>query len=175
MTDDSEGSLVLRLRRGDPDAAEALLARYREPLRRFCRAYLAEDAVEDALQEVVIKVLRAPAAPERLRPWLYRIARNHCLNAARGEHRRRDKDRLASDAEIVVSATGPLTSLQRRESAAELARRLETLDDGDRELLRLRYGEGFSRGEVAEVMGLPEPLVKSRLYEAVKRLRHSVG
>jgi RNA polymerase sigma-70 factor (ECF subfamily) len=173
---DPEVELLRRARAGDGEAAQRLLERHRDALRRFCRGYLAgDDAVDDAMQEILVKLLAARNAPERLRPWLYRVARNHCLNAARGRRRRRDAASIASDAELAASATGPLTALQRAERREELARRLDRLTEAERELLRLRYEEDLPREEIAEVLGVSASLVKSRLYEAVAKLREGAG
>ena len=68
-------------------AFEALFDRYHSRLLAFCRHMLrsTEDA-EDVLQEVFVKAHAAMLADERpinARPWLYRIARNRCLNHLR--------------------------------------------------------------------------------------------
>ena len=76
---------------GDADAFEALYDRHAAPLLAFCRHMLGnrEDG-EDALQQAFVRAHRALAggrAPDRVRPWLYAIARNRCLTvlAARRE------------------------------------------------------------------------------------------
>ncbi len=76
--------LVELLREGDEAAFEAIVARYRARLFGFCRKMLGspQDA-EDVLQEVLANAYRAMLADCReiqLRPWLFRIARNRCLN-----------------------------------------------------------------------------------------------
>ncbi|HEY2056330.1 MAG TPA: sigma-70 family RNA polymerase sigma factor, partial [Solirubrobacterales bacterium] len=74
-------------RSGNPGAFETIVDRYQGRLLGFCRQMLGstEDA-EDVLQEVFVNAYRAMLADEReinLRPWLYRIARNRCLNHLR--------------------------------------------------------------------------------------------
>ena len=49
------------------------------------------------------------------------------------------------------------------------------LTDEQREVLRLRYVENLSRGEIAEILDQPESLVKSRLFEGLKRLREEAA
>src|SRR3954453_10028895 len=80
----ADDKLVALVRRGREDAFEVLVDRYRSRLLAFCRNMLrsAEDA-EDVLQEVYVNAYRAMRADERpiaVKPWLYRIARNRCLN-----------------------------------------------------------------------------------------------
>src|SRR2546430_15182019 len=75
------------LRGGNGHAFEAIVDRYETRLLGFCRQMLGstEDA-EDVLQEVFVNAHRAILADDReikLRPWLYRIARNRCLNHLR--------------------------------------------------------------------------------------------
>src|SRR3954462_3198173 len=79
--------LVALTRKGQPAAFEALVQRYESRLLAFCRHMLGsrEDA-EDVLQEVFTAAYNAMLRDERdinVRPWLYRIARNRCLNHLR--------------------------------------------------------------------------------------------
>src|SRR5918998_1293457 len=83
----SDERLIALIRRGNPHAFEALVARYQSRLLAFCRHMLSskEDA-EDVLQEVFAAAFNAILADEReinVRPWLYRIARNRSLNHLR--------------------------------------------------------------------------------------------
>ena len=79
--------LIAMVRSGNAGAFETIVDRYQGRLLGFCRQMLGstEDA-EDVLQEVFVNAYRAMLADEReinLRPWLYRIARNRCLNHLR--------------------------------------------------------------------------------------------
>ena len=83
----SDERLVAVVRRGNPAGFEVLVSRYQSRLLAFCRHLLGsrEDA-EDVLQEVLAAAFNAILADERpinVRPWLYRIARNRCLNHLR--------------------------------------------------------------------------------------------
>ena len=83
----SDERLIALTRRGQPAAFETLCTRYQSRLLSFCRHLLAsrEDA-EDVLQEVFAAAYNAVLADERainVRPWLYRIARNRCINHLR--------------------------------------------------------------------------------------------
>src|SRR6201992_1599673 len=79
--------LVTLMRRGNTAAFEVLVSRYHSRLLAFCRHLLGsrEDA-EDVLQEVLAaayNAIQADSRPIHVRPWLYRIARNRCLNHLR--------------------------------------------------------------------------------------------
>jgi RNA polymerase sigma-70 factor (ECF subfamily) len=165
-------SLVASLRSGDAQAGLLLNRLYLEPMIRFCCGYLgSRDEAEDAVQDVFCKVLAAPRIPDRFRPWLYRIARNHCLNMLRNKARRKDDRVLPSDSRLDGATTGNLTRLVKRELRSRIAHLLAALPAAYREALQLRYAEGLSRGEIAEVLELPESVVKSRLFEGLKKLR----
>lgn len=167
-------SLVVKLRDGDEHAGRMLASLYHDAILRFCWGYLGrrEDA-EDACQEVFWRVLRADEVPDNFRAWLYRIARNYCLNVIRDRGRREEKvgANLPTEPGEVRMITGNLTRLVRGEHQARMIDLIQQLPETQREILRLRYTEGLSRAEVAQILDLPESIVKSRLFEGVKRLR----
>lgn len=168
-------NLAARIRARVPEAAAELDAGFRQALVRFCTRYLNRpDESEDAVQEILYKVLRAEHVPDALRPWLYRVARNHCLNLRRGKNGA-VRGMLPPASQLRDDRTGLLTRLVRQEDAARVADLLATLSDELQEVLQLRYVDGLSRGEVAEVLDLPESVVKSRIFEGLRRLRAAAG
>lgn len=169
---DMTPTLIARLRNGEPDAAAMLERIYRKSLMRFCAGYLgASEDVQDAVQEIFWRVLKSEQVPTDFRAWLYKIARNHCLDVLRTRGRKRDAHELPGDSQLDGDLTGNLTKLIRREQRAHLRRLLAALPVNQREVLRLRYAENLSRAEIAHVLGVPESVVKSRLYEGLERLR----
>ncbi len=169
-------SLVARLRNGDTTTGNLLDQLYRRPLVRFCYGYLRDrQAAEDAVQEVFCRVLRASEVPDDFRAWLYRIVRNHCLSLLRAGGRKRDPQVLPPPSRLAGVATGNLTRLVRLESRARMAQAVAALPEDQREVLMLRHGEGLSRAEIAHVLDIPEATVKSRLFQAVRKLRLAGG
>lgn len=166
-------SLVLRLRSGDPTAVELLNSLYRDALMRYCLGYLHRmEEAEDAVQDICHKVLSTTTpVPELFRPWLYRIARNHCLNRLRSTDRRKDRAQLPQESQVHEMITGHLTRLVHSEQRSRLSELVASLSDVQQEVLRLRYVEGLARTEIAEVLDTTESVVKSRLFEALKQLR----
>ncbi|MBU0719428.1 MAG: sigma-70 family RNA polymerase sigma factor [Planctomycetes bacterium] len=165
-------TLVAHLRTGNPAAAALLDRLFREAALRFCWGYLGSmEEAEDALQDIWCKVLAAPEVPDRFRPWLYRIARNHCLNVLRNEARRRDGHDLPAPSQIEAILTGHLTRMVKDEARQRVTEIVRDLPASQQEVLRLRYVEGLSRSEVAEVLDLAESVVKSRLFEGLRKLR----
>ncbi len=172
MPIDFTRSLIARLRAGDANAGELLDQCYRAAMLRFCARYLGDrQAAEDVVQEVFRKVLQTTEVPSNFRAWLYQIARNHCLSVRRTRVRRPEQRLESSDDSPPAELTGPLSRLARREDQSRLLHLVAALPEAHREVLRLRYTEGLSRAETAFVLSIPEPLVKSRLYEALQKLR----
>ena len=97
---------------------------------------------------------------------------NRCLNALRD----RRNDGIAPGVGVSGSRwasprTGPRTALLRDERSEHIRRIIATLPPPQRDVLILRFFEDLSRAEVAAVLDLPESVVKSRVFEAFKKLR----
>ncbi len=172
--DDATISLVVSLRTKHPHAADELHRLYREALIRFCWGYLGRvEEAEDAVQDIACKVLASAEVPppEQFRPWLYKVARNHCLNLLRERNARKDGNALPVGSQLFDVLTGHLTRLVRDELRSKLAEMVRTLPEAQQEVLRLRYVEDLSRTEIAQVLDVPESVIKSRLFEGLKTLR----
>ena len=171
-SEDLSPSLVIRLRQGD-EAAGILLERLHGPaMLRFCLGYLHNESdAHDAVQEIFLQVLRAAVVPDRFRPWLYMVARNHCLKALRTRRRKPPPGGLPSASLLPEDVTGQLTRMARAELQERIGRIVALLPDAQSEVLRLRYAENLSREDIAEVLQIPVSLVKTRLFEAMKKLR----
>ncbi|MGH7151667.1 MAG: sigma-70 family RNA polymerase sigma factor [Planctomycetota bacterium] len=65
----------------------------------------------------------------------------------------------------------PFMHLVREEQREAFGEALASFLEAQREALLLRYGDGLSRGEIAEVLDVPESVMKSRLFEGMRRLR----
>lgn len=166
--------LVARLRTGDGKAGRILCDLYTPPLMRFCFRYLdSQDEAEDVVQESFLRVLGSDAVPANFRAWIYKIARNRCLDVIRSRGRRIDDQEMPEASRINADLTGCLTRLVRREQRAHLRQALAELPENHREVLHLRYVEDLSRADIAQVLDLDEKIVKSRLYEGMVKLRAS--
>lgn len=160
----------------DDSLAESLDRAARRRLAAFCANYLSDvEAIEDGVQDGVTKLLAARPAPSSPRAWLLRVVRNACLDRLRAGARRAADTHLATSFEASTRTGGPATRAVRNEDAATLAAAIDAFDESTRELLRLRYVEGLSRAEIADVLEVGAGLVKSRLFECVERLRTQLG
>jgi RNA polymerase sigma factor (sigma-70 family) len=163
----SDERLVALTRRGSHGAFEALVARYQSRLLAFCRHMLAsrEDA-EDVLQEVFAAAFNALLSDERdinVRPWLYRIARNRCLN-----HLRRATAIGVDSMDVHLANHGQTTADQvhEREEFRHLLGDVGGLPETQRTALLLREIDALSYDQIAEAMDTTVPSVKSLLVRA---------
>jgi len=159
--------LIAMARGGNPGAFETIVDRYQGRLLGFCRQMLGstEDA-EDVLQEVFVNAYRAMLADEReinLRPWLYRIARNRCLN-----HLRKPTTDSQESMDMVpaVEASSTAERVHNREEFRQLLCDVKKLPETQRSALLLREMDALSYEEIAAAMDTTVPSVKSLLVRA---------
>jgi RNA polymerase sigma factor (sigma-70 family) len=162
----SDDKLIALVRRGREDAFEVLFDRYRPRLLAFSRNMLrsAEDA-EDVMQEVFVNAYRAIRSDDRpivVKPWLYRIARNRCLN----ELRRNTADTVDSMDVFQNLGAGTGETVERRERIGEIVTDVKRLPEQQRAALLLREMEGLPYQEIADVLETTVPSVKSLLVRA---------
>ena len=170
-----ERDILARLEAGDTQGVELLDRGYRERLSTFCYRYVGSwDLAEDVVQELFAKLLECSEPPQRLRPWLLRVARNLSLNALRSRGRRPEHP-IDTQAGLVASLTGHMTGLIREERQRRLQQVLRELSQEHAEVLRLRYTEQLSRADIAAVLEIPESTVKSRLFDAVRAVRAQIS
>jgi RNA polymerase sigma factor (sigma-70 family) len=159
--------LIAMARAGNPGAFETIVDRYQGRLLGFCRQMLGstEDA-EDVLQEVFVNAYKAMLADEReinLRPWLYRIARNRCLN-----YLRKPKADAQESMDMVpeVEAASTAERVHNREEFRQLLSDVNKLPETQRAALLLREMDALSYEEIAAAMDTTVPSVKSLLVRA---------
>jgi RNA polymerase sigma factor (sigma-70 family) len=159
--------LIAMARSGNPGAFETIVDRYQGRLLGFCRQMLGstEDA-EDVLQEVFVNAYRAMLADEReinLRPWLYRIARNRCLN-----YLRKPKADAQESMDMVpeVDAASTAERVHNREEFRQILSDVNKLPETQRAALLLREMDALSYEEIAAAMDTTVPSVKSLLVRA---------
>src|SRR3954447_19938516 len=163
----SDEKLVALIRRGHHGAFEALVQRYQPRLLAFCRHMLgSQEDAEDVLQEVFAASFNAICADERpinARPWLYRIARNRCLN-----HLRRPQP-AGQDSMDIFERDGGISTADRvhkREDFRHLVADVQELPETQRTALLLREIDALSYGQISEAMDTTVPSVKSLLVRA---------
>jgi len=143
-------------------------ADHRDGVFRYLRRIVGgHDAATDLTQEVFLRVSRAglpDATPVGQRAWVFRIARNLALNHVRDGHRRPAAVELA---EVVTPATQELSVALRDAIAA--------LPALERDIFLLRELVGLRYDEIASACDVSIESVRSRLHQARRTLRTSMG
>jgi RNA polymerase sigma-70 factor (ECF subfamily) len=173
---ESDERLMQLFQGGDVRAFEELVRRHRTPVFSFLLRLTGDRGrAEDLCQETFLRVVRASAEwqPRALfRTWLYAVARNQATDDARRRAFRRTEpldgpgrtEEPADDPPPDHAAEGAL--LRPKLEAA-----LAALPPEQREVFLLREHAGLRFPEIAEVTGVPENTVKSRMRYALEALR----
>ncbi|NNE36161.1 MAG: sigma-70 family RNA polymerase sigma factor [Rhodothermales bacterium] len=164
MSRETDNELVSRCLEGDQRAYGELIDRYQKPVFNHALRTLGDERdAEDVTQNVFMKAYQhlANFNPDyKFFSWVYRIAINETINAAK---RKRRHDALDD-------ADAP-TFFVDRDSEQEVLEGLWQLGAEDRALVLLKHFEGFSYAEIEYIMDVPLKTVKSRLYTARQRLK----
>ena len=182
LTDCSDGELAALALAGRQAAYRALLARHREAVFRLVRASIGDPAEAlDVTQEAFISAFAALKRYDPARPfiaWLKRIALNKCRDWARRRAVRafftravplEDALSIADDAALADTQTADRAELARVSAVmTRLPARL-------REVLLLRAVDGLSQAEAADILGVSEKAIETRLYRARAKLEEMLG
>src|SRR6267143_1593172 len=154
----TDEELLAAYQQGDPRSFEDLLRRHRAPLFTFLLRMLGDrERAEDLAQETFLRIVKGAQAWEhraRFQTWLFTIARNLCVDQSRRDRFRR--------------ADSPLLR-------PVLQRALLSLPTEQREVIVLREQAGVPFREIAEMVGVNENTVKSRMRYALEGLRKALA
>ncbi|OBF36680.1 hypothetical protein A5724_12460 [Mycobacterium sp. ACS1612] len=167
----SDGDLVRASAAGDRTAFALLYDRYADRLHDFCAGMLADrDGAADCVQDTFcIAATRLPQLrdPDKLRPWLYSIARNEALRRIRGRRRETPSEELP---DMASDEAGPDTLAARTELADLIAAAAGGLSDRDRSVLELAFRHGLSGPDLAHALDVTPATANT----IVKRLRDTI-
>jgi RNA polymerase sigma-70 factor, ECF subfamily len=167
----SDEMLISQIASGGKSAMRVLFARHQVKVYCFVLRILRDAALaEDAVSETFIDAWRHDryAGRSSVATWLLGIARHRALRAAR----RRPTESLDCEAaqNAVDPASDPETQLGQRDTGAVIRRALAALSREHAEIIDLVYYQERSIREIAEILGIPESTVKTRMFYARKRL-----
>jgi RNA polymerase sigma factor (sigma-70 family) len=149
--------LVAPRRAGDETAFTELHDRYRRPLLAYARRFLdggSHDDAEDIVQDVFAAAHRALLADERqidLRPWLYRVTRNRCIDILRRAHH---GDVELAETHQHDARSDPFARVTRRETLQTLVVDIAGLPERQRAALLAREVDGASYDAIASELGI---------------------
>src|SRR6202140_4550533 len=168
----SDEALIVRIAAGDKLAMQVLFARHHVRVYRFVlRLVRSETAAEDLISEVFLDVWRQAGkfeARSAVSTWLLAIARFKALSSLR----KRSEEELDEEAAAAVEDPGddPEVAVQKKDKGEVLRKCIAQLSAEHREIVDLVYYHEKSVEEVAEIVGIPENTVKTRLFYARKKL-----
>lgn len=172
LSDEELAALAAREGSDGPAFVE-LMSRFQDRVWRVCyRVMGTADDAQDAAQEVFVRLFlhRAKfAGRSKYSTWVHGIAVRTCLMIRRSRGRRSRRENTAGEA--------ALARHERRDEQAhgeatlDLAQMLETLDEDERAMLLLKYAEGHSYEELAEMFELSVSACKMRISRARAKLK----
>ena len=159
----TDRQVAVRAGQGDVAAFVQVVERYRAPLIGYIYGLTGRrEEAEELAQEAFCRTwekLPTLRQPERLVSWLYRIAHNLAVSAAR-------RPRL-----VALPAETPAQAPASVDANMDVHRAMALLSDPHRVIISLRHFTGMSHEEIAQTLGIPAGTVRSRLSRAYEQLR----
>jgi RNA polymerase sigma-70 factor, ECF subfamily len=172
--EDKDRPLVDRAQAGDREALGELFVRHSHAVRRLLAGVIGPtNELDDLVQDVFIQVFKSLPSfrgDARFSTWLHQVT----MYAAYNHLRRPRRVVLADPEELAAVSTeddAPQARLHGRETMRRLTAILDTIKPKKRIAFILFAVEGYSIGEVSEMVGAPVPTVKSRVWFARRELR----
>ena len=173
---ETDAELARAAAAGDRGAFAGIYDRYADRLHDFCVGMLRDrDGAADCVQDVFCTAatrLSQLREPDKLRPWLYAIARNEALRRLRERRRETPSDEVP---ETVSHEPGPDTLAARTELADLIAEAAGGLSDRDRSLLELTYRQGLDGSDLAEALGVTPTNATKMVYRLRETIERSLG
>jgi RNA polymerase sigma-70 factor, ECF subfamily len=175
----SDEEIVDRVRGGDVPMFEHLMRRHNQRVYRAARAILRnENEAEDVMQDAYVRAfehLHEFEGRARFATWITRIAIHEALSRARRAKRFEPMDADAEDFAMSTPRPGtPEDNASDGEMRELLEPAIDALPDEFRAVFMLRAVEEMSGAETAEILGIPEETVKTRLFRARSRLQQTL-
>jgi RNA polymerase sigma-70 factor (ECF subfamily) len=189
VLDPPDETLMLRYQQGDRAAFAQLVRRHQTALFNFAlRQVRAPQVAEDVVQETFVRVVQNAVDfkhEARFTTWIYTITRNLCIDQLRKRALRKHPSLDESRGEegdgpsLGEQTADPRASVEREATGTELkeriARAVDTLPDEQREVFLMREIANLPFKEIAEITGVPENTVKSRMRYALERLQEALA
>ena len=185
FNDQADEDLMVMYQKGEVRAFEVLLSRHRKPVYNFILRFIGDkETAEDLLQEAFMRVIKGAEAYKRqakFTTWLYTIARNLCVDQTR---RRKHRKHASLDAPMDSSdESGTLMDVipgnemasdrksVNKQLHEQMQRAIAQLSEEQCEVFLMREFLDMPFKQIADVVGVPENTVKSRMRYALEKLR----
>ena len=181
LRDEADEKLYVLCAEGNTEAFRYLVERYQNLLVGYFMRRAGEAGIaEDLAQEVFIKLWRTAeryTVRARFSTYMYSVAHNTLIDHIRRKGTRADTISADTDEGAFLADTADsdipevLEHLAHEEQLALVRKALEQLKDVERDVVMSVFAEGMSYRDTAEVLGIPEGTVKSRLHGALRHIR----
>jgi RNA polymerase sigma-70 factor (ECF subfamily) len=178
----TEGEYIKRAKRGDKEAFALLINAHKAFVYHLALGILKDrQEAEDLTQEVFIRVyenLRFFRGQSRFSVWLGKVAYNMSLNRLKALKRLPlaiEEENLMTAGLIIDTSNSPLAQIEEKERREILKEAFSRLPEIYQLPIMLRYMQGFSVREVADILNLPQGTVKTRLARARNILRRKLS
>jgi len=181
LRDEADEKLYVLCAEGNPEAFQYLVERYQNLLVGYFMRRAGEAGIaEDLAQEVFIKLWRTAeryTVRARFSTYMYSVAHNTLIDHIRRKGTRADTISADTDEGAFLADTADsgipevLEHLAHEEQLALVRKALEQLKDVERDVVMSVFAEGMSYRDTAEVLGIPEGTVKSRLHGALRHMK----
>lgn len=158
-------------RRRDGEAFDRLVEEHYDDVLAYCRRHAPSyDEAPDVAQEAFLRFVRSGRSPIEGKPlaYLLTIARNLCIDASRA------KRPPAVPLDVDVPDRSPGADPAAACAGGEVGALIGALDPELREVVELRFDQGFKVGEIAQVLGVSRFAVNRRLNRALAELRRGL-
>lgn len=184
MINKSDQELISQYQQGQKEALDFLISRYLKPIYGFIYYQVkSQEQAEDLTQEVFLKVWKnfKKFNPEKkFKTWLFIIAKNTVI-----DYWRQKKDKTFSDFDTedggniildTLADESPLPEeiFDQKDLAEKIDNLLDELTPKEKSLLLLRYKQGFSLTEIAEIFSESVETIKSRHYRSLLKLKQKL-
>lgn len=170
----SDESFLNRLKAGEPAAYAVLVERFEGPLYRFFLCdhrnhHTAQEQTAETFAQLVGAFRGMRGGCEQLRAYVFATARHVQLRRWR-DHRKQPSS-LAAALDVSDARPSPLAVASAREQLERALNAIGQLEEQARNVLLLRFVEGFSIDEIAAALALPVGTVKSHIHRGRSRLK----
>lgn len=150
---------------------ESLIKKYSKPLIRYATGILKDaEVAKEVVQECFLKCLQQNQTQIQIPGWLYREVRNRAIDIWR-KHRKTESLSEESQNNLRSDLPNPLEGLEARQDMQHLVQQIEKLSPRDQEVVRLKYAEGLTYQQIADVLDLTATNVGFILFQALKKIR----
>jgi RNA polymerase sigma-70 factor (ECF subfamily) len=176
--EDTEQELIEGCQRGDAEAFRALFEKHKDMVYSVALRYCGDAAAaQDIAQDTFVKLFSTVAGfrgDSTFEAWLYRMVVNNCF-----DHKRRTRRLTPLLSDVLAALRTPdvsvLDEVLRSEMSAHVKSVVESLAPDQRMVIVLRYTQGLSYDEIAEILGCASGTVASRLNRAHKVLQRRLS